>query len=344
MGTDQFKKSMNQLGYLKPPHIKNSAGEERTVGYEFEFTGIEITEVAQLIKNLYAGKIREISTYEIEVQNTEFGTFKMELDAQLLRDKKYEKVLKSIGIDIDDIKDKDGKEKKLMDMAATIVPYEIVTPPIPISKMDVIDRLVEKLKEKKVKGTGSSILYAFGMHINPEVPSDDIVSILNHLKAYVLMDPWIRNQSDINMSRRITPFIDPYSEDYIRYILDPTYSPDIKTLIKDYFEHDNSRNRALDLLPLFMHIDEKTTLSMIDEELTSARPTYHYRLPNCSFEKKEWTPALEWNRWVEVERLANDEDQLKQLSHDWLKLSKDTMIGFESKWVKKIDDRVKNNG
>lgn len=32
---------MSQSGYLKPPHIKNRAGEERTVGYEFEFTGIE---------------------------------------------------------------------------------------------------------------------------------------------------------------------------------------------------------------------------------------------------------------------------------------------------------------
>lgn len=335
---------MSQSGYLKPPHIKNRAGEERTVGYEFEFTGIEIDEVALLVTNLYGGKIEKISTFEIEVQETLYGTFKMELDAQLLRDKKYEKILKEVGINMDDIKDKDGKEKKLMEMAATVVPYEIVTPPIPLNKMDALDPLVDKLREKKVKGTGSSILYAFGMHINPEVPDDRVESILNHTRAYVLMDPWIRSEADINMSRRITPYIDPYSEKYVKLILNPEYKPDLKTLIRDYFDFDNSRNRSLDLLPLFMHLDEKTTSSMIDEKLTSARPTYHYRLPDCSFEKKKWSPALEWNRWVLVERLADDEEQLEQLSRKWLKLSDNSMIGFESKWTKKIAEWVSSDG
>lgn len=339
-----IKNSMNQTGYIKPPHLKNSADEERTVGYEFEFTGIEIDEVALLVKDLYGGKIKKISTYELEVQDSEFGTFKMELDAQLLREKKYEKILKTVGIDVDDIKDKDDKEKKLMEMAATIVPYEIVTPPIPISKMDALDHLVDKLRERKVMGTGSSFLYAFGMHINPEVPDLNIESILNHTRAYVLMDPWIRSVADINVSRRITPFIDPYSEKYVKLILDPKYSPDLKTFIRDYFDFDNSRNRSLDLLPLFMHLDEKTTSSMINEELTSARPTFHYRLPDCSFGNKEWSPAVEWNRWVRVEHLADDEERLEQLSRYWLKLSNNSMIGFESKWIEKIAEWVESNG
>lgn len=335
---------MNRLKYLNPPHLNNSVGEERTVGYEFEFTGIEIAEVASQVKELYGGKVEEISTYEIEVIDTEFGTFKLELDAQLLRDKKYEKILQAVGIDIEDIRDIDGKEKKLMEMAATIVPYEIVTPPIPISKMEALNRLIEKLKERKAKGTGSSFFYAFGMHINPEVANEGVESILNHMRAYVMMDPWIRDEAEINMSRRITPFIDPYSEEYIKFILDPNYCPDLETLIMDYFEYDNSRNRALDLLPLFMHLDEETTLSMIDEELTSARPTYHYRLPDCSFEKKEWSPALEWNRWVQVERLAEDEDQLKQLSRYWLKLSKNSIMGFKAKWIEIMAEQVRGDG
>lgn len=335
---------MNQLGYLNPPHLKNNSGKERTVGYEFEFTGIEIIEVASLIKELFGGQVKKISTYEIEVFETEFGTFKLELDAQLLREKKYEQYLQVVGIKVDDIEDIDSKEKKLMEMASTIVPYEIVTPPIPISKMDALNRLIEKLREKKVKGTGSSFLYAFGMHINPEVAKEDVESILNHMRAYVLLDPWIRDEAEINMSRRITPFIDPYSEEYVKFILDSNYRPDLKRLIKDYFEYDNSRNRALDLLPLFMHLDEETTSAMIEEELTSARPTYHYRLPDCSFEKKEWSPAREWNRWVKVERLANDVDQLRQLSQDWFTLSNNSMIGFESKWIRRIAEWVDSDG
>jgi hypothetical protein len=36
------------------------------------------------------------------------------------------------------------------------------------------------------------------------------------------------------------------------------------------------------------------------------RPTFHYRLPNCLVDDPSWSFALEWNRWVEVERLAED--------------------------------------
>lgn len=335
---------MDQNGYLYPPIIHNAAGQERTVGYEFEFTGIEIEQAALLIKNLFGGDIQKISTYELEVRGTEFGVFKLELDAQLLRDKKYEKLFRSVGIDVESIRNKDNKEKKLMEMAATVVPYEIGTPPIEISQMNKLDKLIEKLKEKKAKGTGSSVLYAFGMHINPEIPSDRVESILNHLRAYVLLDPWFRKAAEINMSRRITPFIDPYAADYMKLILNPAYSPNQKTFIQDYFEYGNSRNRALDMLPLFMYLDEKTTSSMIDEELTSARPTYHYRLPDCSFEKKEWTPAQEWNRWVGLERLANNMERLEQLSRYWLKLERSSMIGFESKWVEKVADFMESDG
>jgi hypothetical protein len=61
----------------------------------------------------------------------------------------------------------------LLEMASTVVPYEIVTPPLPISKLDDLNTLANKLRSLKVKGTGSSFMYAFGLHINPEVPNED---------------------------------------------------------------------------------------------------------------------------------------------------------------------------
>jgi hypothetical protein len=45
-----------------------------------------------------------------------------------------------------------------------------------------------------------------------------------------------------------------------------------------------------------------------------ARPTFHYRLPNCDIDEVTWSPAQEWNRWVFVERLGADRTQLNQLS------------------------------
>ncbi len=325
-----------------PPVKINSAGEQRSVGYEFEFTGVDMEEVALIITDLYGGSVVKKTAYLFEIQNTACGTFKLELDAQLLRDKKYEKMLKSVGIDLNKFRKKDTMEDSIRDMASAIVPFEIITPPVRLSAMKVLNKLVDALREHKAKGTGSSVLYAFGLHLNPEIPDKSIESLLNHLRAYVMLDPWIRRDADINISRRLTPFINEYEEEYIQHILNPDYRPNLEKLIRDYFKYDNSRNRPLDMLPVFMHLNEELTTSLIKDTITSSRPTYHYRLPNCSLEDENWTLAAEWNRWVLVEKMAADEKVLNQYSRAWLKMRKDTLIGFENKWVELMNRWVKN--
>lgn len=330
------------VSFRNPPKIKNQDGEERSVGFEFEFTGVEMKDAAEMTSNLYGGKIEQISGYEYVVRDSEFGDFSLELDASLFLNKKYEKVLKRVGLDVDKLKNKDKLEDTLRDMASTVVPFEIVTPPIPISKLARMQELVETLRQWKAKGTGSSFLYAFGLHLNPEVPELSAESILRHLKAYVMMDAWIRKDADIDLSRKITPYINEYEMDYIRYILREDYKPDLRTLINDYFQFKNSRNRPLDLLPVFMFMDKETTQSLREEELTSARPTFHYRLPNCSIEDETWSLADEWNRWVLVEQLADDEKSLGQYSRAFLKMDDKSVFSMKKKWIKLMDRWVSN--
>ena len=334
---------MNQLGFKSPPKSTNPDGQERRAGYEFEFTGLNMAEAAELICELYGGIIKKKSAYEFEVEDTTFGTFRLELDAQLLREKKYETLLKKVGIDLDTFREKDSIEDSLMELASSVVPFEIITPPVPLSEMHQLNAITEKLREKKAEGTGSSFIYAFGLHINPEISDDRTSSILNHLRAYILLDPWIRKDAKIDVSRRITPFINPYKEPYILHILDEGYRPDLESLIRDYFEFENSRNRALDLLPLFMHLKKNLTESLLEETLTSGRPTWHYRLPNCSIEDENWSLALEWNRWVLVEQLAYDEKELQQYMKAYKKIKRDSVMGFERKWIKLMNRWVEEH-
>ena len=329
--------------FKSPPEKTNPEGDERTVGYEFEFTGLEIADAAELIQELYGGNLRKESAYEFIVTDTTFGTFRLELDAQLLREKKYEALLKKVGIDLDTFKEKDSFEDSLMGLASSVVPFEIITPPVPLSDMHRLNAITESLRDRKAEGTGSSFINAFGLHINPEVSDNRPDSILNHLRAYVMLDPWIRKDAKIDVSRRITPFINPYKEEYILHILDEEYRPDLKKLIRDYFAFENSRNRALDMLPLFMHLNEGLTGNLLTETLTSGRPTWHYRLPNCSIEDREWSLALEWNRWVLVEQLAHDKKELQRYMKAYKKVKKGSMIGFERKWVELMNRWVKEN-
>ncbi|MCC5941733.1 MAG: amidoligase family protein [Balneolaceae bacterium] len=324
---------MNKESFSLPPVTTNSSGEERTAGYEFEFTGLSLNDSASIISELYGGVIEQISSYEYKIKNTDFGDFSVELDAQLLRDKKYEPILKKIGLDIESFEDKKSIEKSLMEMASSVVPFEIVTPPVPLSRMHHLEKLINYLREKKAQGTKSSFFYAFGLHINPEIISEKVESLLNHLRAYVLLDAWVRKDASIDISRRLTPYINEYEKEYVKLILNEDYQPDLRRFIKDYFAFGNSRNRPLDLLPLFMHLDEEYTKRFLDESLTSARPTWHYRLPNCSLEVESWSLASEWNRWILVEKLADDSSALKELSSKYIELESQSILGFEAKWV-----------
>ncbi|NBC66834.1 MAG: amidoligase [Bacteroidetes bacterium] len=333
---------MNTIPFRKPPITTNPSGNERTVGFEFEFTGVEMEDIASLLSMLYGGKIEQLSTFEFKIVKTRFGDFGLELDAQLIRDKKYERFLKSIGIDLSEYEGQDLVEDSLKGLASSVIPYEIITPPIALSKMGELTSLVDGLRKLKAKGTGSSFVYAFGLHLNPEIPDESTTTLLNYLRAFVLLDPWIRKDITVDVSRRLTPFINRFEDDYMEHILSPGYQPNQTKFIKDYFDFGNSRNRPLDMQPLFMYLNEELTSKLVEDTLTSSRPAFHYRLPNCSLEDKTWTLAGEWNRWVLVETLAEDDESLLQYCKAYLKMRSETVIRFEAKWIELMERWVNN--
>ncbi len=217
--------------FHQPPKLTSPSGSERSVGFEFEFTGVEMEQAAGMVSKLYGGEIKQLSTYEFQVTDTDYGTFGLELDAQLIREKKYEKLLKYIGIDLSTYESKETIEDSLKELASSVVPFEIITPPIPLSSLHVLNRLVDMLRNHNAKGTGSSIVYAFGLHLNPEIPDDSTQSLLNHLRAFVLLDTWIRKDAKVDVSRWLSPFIKKYDDKYVTQILDPEYEPDLDGFI-----------------------------------------------------------------------------------------------------------------
>ncbi len=157
-----------------------------------------------------------------------------------------------------------------------------------------------------------------------------------------MLDAWIREDAEIDLSRKITPYINEYGMDYTRFILRENYQPDIETLIRDYFKFKNSRNRPLDMLPVFKFMEEDLTNELLKEGLTSARPTFHYRLPNCSIENEKWLLAQEWNRWWLVEKLAADPKALEQYARAFLNFDEKTMFSVKKKWIRLMDRWVQN--
>ncbi|MDX1529252.1 MAG: amidoligase family protein, partial [Gammaproteobacteria bacterium] len=219
-----------------PALYRRADGETRRVGVELEYSGLDIESSAKLVSKEFGGRIDPVSAYECKIRDTEFGDFQVELDFGLL---------KQIGRDgAEEAADDESEqlpERLLASVAEALVPFEIVTPPLPMHRLGELEELIERLRREGAQGTRHSAFYAFGLHLNPEMPDTDAATVLAYMQAFACLYPWLVRVGEIDWSRRFTVYIQPYPNDYVRAIIDRDYSPAIETLIDDYLKANPAR-------------------------------------------------------------------------------------------------------
>lgn len=303
--------------YLKPQVLQTAEGSERRVGVELEFAGVSARTSAELVRSLFGGTIVEKDPHRFVVKDTRFGDFVCELDSQYVHDAEGDET----AIDATDLKVRFRRslQEIVGDVSALLVPAEVVCPPIACSDLPELAALVTALEEAGACGTRDNMLYAFGAQLNPEIATSSPAYIASVMKAYLLLSPWLRKIIDVDPTRKLTFFADPFPAAYQRKILSPDYWPEMDRLIDDYLADNPTRNRELDMLPLFSHLDDARVQKAIRDPLIKSRPTFHYRLPDARLGDADWSLALEWNRWLAVERLAGDGEKLKAMSVEFLR-------------------------
>jgi hypothetical protein len=327
--------------FQMPPLRHTESGALRRVGFEFEFTGIHVGYVAEIISAIFGGTLEPESTFVRRVRNTRHGDFVAEIDTSILKKKRYEEVLHAIGIRSEDLGGA-HLEEFLLKIFSTIVPYEVSTPPIPLDRLEEIETLRQYLLEAGAKGTRTSILYAFGLHLNPELPSRDPHFIQNVLRAFVLLYPWIRKRINVDLTRKLSPYIQPFSHEYARTLLSARYPRPLEEFMFEYLEHNPTRNRPLDLLPVFSLFDIDLVKSKVeDPHLVDCRPAFHYRMPNCLVDEADWRLADEWNTWVAIEELACDDERLAEMSREYLEAEEHSFRPFFDKWPSVLEQYVR---
>lgn len=320
--------------WLLPDRIETAEGRPRRVGIEIELAGIDVGELATLTADTLGGSVERISSVEFNVTVPEFDDFRVEVDFGLLKELARSREERT---DTDDESLMDLAVDLLGDASAILVPCEIVTPPLPMPEMaEPMDRLVDKLRGAQAKGTRQSVMYAFGVHLNVEPPDLEAGTVVNYLRAFVCLFDWIVEAGDVDPSRRISPYIRRYDKDYELLIANPEYAPDWPQLIDDYLVHNPTRDRALDMLPMFAHVDEARVSAVVDDPLIKARPTFHYRLANSCIDEDGWTIAAPWNRWMRIERLAADADALTACSLAFAEDRERMLSGFDKRWSRKV--------
>jgi hypothetical protein len=302
--------TLSLIGFDLPPIMTNAAGRTRTVGIEIEFAGLTAEAAAKALSMAFGGGVNQKDPHAFMVKNSRLGDIAVELDLRSVHP--------------------DGRNKTLLDnMGAKlaswfgsavrhVIPCELVTAPLSIDRLHEVDRAVAVLRQAGAKGTQDGALYAFGLHFNPEVPSRDAETIVSILKAFVLLNPWLRRQVAPDTTRFLLGFADPFPQDYVRRVVAPDYWPDIPAFIDDYLAANPTRNRDLDVLPLLVDLDEERVRARLPNEKINQRPTFHYRLPDARISDPGWSIAPDWNRWVVVERVAADRAKLDSLGRAYL--------------------------
>lgn len=328
-------------GYAAPPRPTQHAGETRRVGLEIELAGLSVETALTLIQRALGGRVESTQRTQGKVTDTPFGDFKVEFDSRALQTRSYLRPLELVGIDSDS-RTAQLIEDSVLQVAAELVPVEIITPPIPWDRLGELDPLWQQLRAAGAQDTYGSVFYAFGLHLNPEIPDADHGTLLSFLRAFLLLEDWVIESSHMDLSRRIAPFVRPFPEGYRRKVLSPRYAPSSGVaLVEDYITANPTRNRGLDMLPLFVQLFGREILERVEEsDLVKARPTFHYRLPNCELASPDWSPRADWNRWIAIERLASQPALLTELSHAYLDTF-DLPLRLQSiGWIEELRARI----
>lgn len=296
---------------MRPPVAVNYRGEPRRIGVEIELSGLDLGTLSRIVTNVFGGEVSPISAYECNVVGTHLGNFRVELDFQYLKDLGRDNVPRD-GIADDLMR---LSQDALAEIARQVVPFEIVTPPIALDRLPLVDDLVLALRDHGGRGTRHSPVYAFGLHLNPEVPSLDTAVLVRYLRAFLCLYDWLVDVEQVDWSRRMTPYVNAFPSEYVRILLASSYAPSRDRFIADYLHFNADRNRALDMLPLLAFLDPRRVRASISDPRISARPTFHYRLPNCDVDVAGWGVSTPWTNWLQVELLAEDPQRLDDISN-----------------------------
>lgn len=293
--------------YPNPPRPENADGEPRRIGVEIEFGGLSVPKSVVVAREALGGEVEKRGQH-LQILHVEgLGALEFELDMAPRH--------------VEAFAEKEDDDDPLRAITGEVVnwlaPVELVAPPLPLADLPRLDPLLKALRRAGATGTSHGVQTAYGMHLNVEAASLDVAGLLPVLRAFALLEDWLRDRLDISANRRLSGFVKPYPREYVDLLARADYVPDQGRLFSDYLRLNPTRNRALDLTPIIEMIDPDRAKRALGDEKRSARPTFHYRLPDAHVDRPDWSPRRDWALWRLVERAAADRALLEALAHGW---------------------------
>lgn len=306
----------DEKSFAALPVETTETGSLRRIGVEVEFSGLCEIRATRILREKFGGALDEDDPHLLTLKGTAIGDLQVELDTAL---GKQDAGIGGAG---------------LKDLLRGVVPVEIITEPLVLADVARFDTVMQDLRAAGASGSRDGVFLGFGVHLNVEVVAPAAPHTLRTIRAFALLDPVLRARSGIDMTRRVLPFVKAWPRALVDLLVEE--KPErLEDLIDLMDPHVRTRNHALDLLPLLKHAAPRLfEASFPDERSTTARPAFHFRLPDSRINESGWSLQEPWEMWRMVETVAASE-QLEALEAAWLGYMRSGgLLRKDSTWVK----------
>ncbi len=298
--------------------MNSTDGNQRRVGVEIEFAGMTATEAAETIVSVeeVGGDVVASTPYATKIKGGALDGANIELDYR------YANTPPEGEENIVDEMIEAFKTRDITAEAASYLwPVELSAPPIPEAKLHIIESAIDALRRAGAMGTRESPFYAYGLHLNCELDPPDPDRAVRVGTAFAFAEEWLRWRVGPDLSRRATPYVDPYPPMFTFALNNrlTTRKLDLRGFIELYGLWCPTRNHALDMWPLLGWLDPDTANSASFKKIKRPRPAFHYRLPDCDLSDPEWTPRTDLTLWRRIEQIADDPTLFEAAREAWTK-------------------------
>jgi len=270
-------------------------GSLRRVGVEVEFLGPSASVAAAALVRDLGGAAEIEDPHAIRIHGTRLGTLSVELDLRHSHPTRHPSLDMGLGHHGTAI---------LGTLVSPFVPRELITAPLPVTQIGLVDEALASLRSVGARGRGVVLLNSLSLHFNIDPPNLDARTLTAFLKAFLCIGDELRRETARGSLRLALALPPDYPQSYKERVLAPDYWPDLADFTTDYLAANPTRQRALDLLPLLAFLNETQVRLALPREKIGPRPVFHYRLTHAHLSDPNWSILPDWDGWLKVERLA----------------------------------------